>query len=111
MRGRGAVVNVAWLLAEGAIRAGGAPALISDDWITSYPQLLDRVGRLAAVVGVADPEWGELVRAFVVADRAIEAGELVDFCRGRLASFKRPRDVVFVAELPKNATGKVLKRA
>ncbi|MFC5002355.1 class I adenylate-forming enzyme family protein [Dactylosporangium cerinum] len=41
-------MNVAWMLAEGATRAGGAPAVISGDRTTSYPQLLDRVARLAA---------------------------------------------------------------
>jgi acyl-coenzyme A synthetase/AMP-(fatty) acid ligase len=39
--------------------------------------------------------------------REPSAAELIDFCRQRLAAFKRPRDVVFVAELPKTATGKI----
>lgn len=66
--------------------------------------------REVAVVGIPDPEWGESIRAFVVADGDPAPGELIQYCRGRLASFKKPREVILVTELPKNAAGKILKR-
>ena len=66
----------------------------------------------AAVIGGKDSKWGERVVAIVVADPATQAPsaeEIVAWCRERLAHFKCPRDVHFVAELPRNATGKLLK--
>jgi acyl-CoA synthetase (AMP-forming)/AMP-acid ligase II len=66
----------------------------------------------ASVVGRPDPRWGEVPVAFVVlraGDRA-EAAELQAFCRERLARFKVPRAVHFVDVLPRNPSGKVLKR-
>lgn len=67
--------------------------------------------REAAVVGRPDSKWGEAVVAFVVCrkGRHTTEDELVAFARERLASYKKPREVRFVDELPKNATGKVLK--
>jgi acyl-CoA synthetase (AMP-forming)/AMP-acid ligase II len=66
----------------------------------------------AAVVGVPDREWGERVRAFVALRPGASAAreEIQAFCRGRLAGPKVPRDVVFLDVLPRNPTGKVLKR-
>jgi long-chain acyl-CoA synthetase len=68
----------------------------------------------AAVIGVPDQRWGELVTACVVvkAGASLTADELIAFCRTRLANYKLPRKVEIVdGELPKSGTGKILKRA
>ncbi|HET7653905.1 MAG TPA: long-chain fatty acid--CoA ligase [Acidimicrobiales bacterium] len=68
----------------------------------------------AAVVGRPDERWGEVPVAFVVvrpdAVAAVTAEELLDHCRARLAKFKVPKDVTFLDALPRNPSGKVLKR-
>jgi len=67
----------------------------------------------AAVIGVKDIEWGQQVRAVVRLKKGETATEqeIIEFCRPRLAGFKRPTSVVFVTEeLPKTTTGKVLRR-
>ena len=66
----------------------------------------------AAVIGVPDERWGETVKALVVRapGSAVGAGELTAFARGKLAGYKLPRSVEFVAELPRSPAGKVLKR-
>lgn len=65
-----------------------------------------------AVVGVEDSEFGQRLKAFVVPRNgaALTAQAIQDYVKENLARFKVPRDVVFVDELPRNATGKVLKR-
>jgi len=66
----------------------------------------------ASVIGMPDSEWGESVLAFVVRrpESTLTAGELDALCLASIARFKRPKRYVFLDELPKNATGKVLKR-
>jgi fatty-acyl-CoA synthase len=66
----------------------------------------------AAVIGVEDSEFGQRLKAFVVAKDGIEIGEdeLKAHVKANLASYKTPRQVEFLDELPRNATGKVLKR-
>ena len=66
-----------------------------------------------AVVGMPDPKWGETPHGFVVLAPGVSAteDELVEYARAHMAHFKAPRKFVFVAELPKTATGKIQKFA
>jgi fatty-acyl-CoA synthase len=66
----------------------------------------------AAVVAMPDARWGEVPRAFVVLrpGRAITEQALIAHCRSRLAGFKTPKQIVFLQTLPRNPSGKVLKR-
>jgi fatty-acyl-CoA synthase len=65
-----------------------------------------------AVIGLPHPRWVEAVTAVIVVKQgqALSEGEVIDFCNERLASFKVPKGVVFVEGLPKNPSGKLLKR-
>jgi acyl-CoA synthetase (AMP-forming)/AMP-acid ligase II len=67
--------------------------------------------REAAVAGVPHPVLGEDVAAWVVVrdGSTLTSEGLLEFCQDRLADYKRPRQVSFVGELPRNATGKVMK--
>ena len=66
----------------------------------------------AAIIGVEDIDWGERVRAVVVATQGhiVDEEDIIEYCRQRLASYKKPESVVVVDELPRNPMGKVLKR-
>jgi fatty-acyl-CoA synthase/long-chain acyl-CoA synthetase len=66
----------------------------------------------AAVIGVPDDRWGESVKAVVALHPGASTTEqeLVDWCRGRIADYKRPRSIDFVPELPRDQAGKLLKR-
>ena len=68
--------------------------------------------REAAVLGLPDEQWGEMVTAAVSLRAGAQAGEteLIAWCRERMAGFKTPKRVLFMAELPKNPSGKILKR-
>ena len=71
-----------------------------------HPAILE-----VAVVGLPDPQWGETPHAFVVLtpEATLTESELVEYARGHMAGFKAPRNVAFVTELPKTATGKIQK--
>jgi len=66
------------------------------------------------VIGVPDAKWGEAVLAVVVLHDGQQASEaeLMDWCRERMAGYKRPRRIVFSAdgEMPRTATGKIVHR-
>jgi O-succinylbenzoic acid--CoA ligase len=66
----------------------------------------------AGVVGVPDPQWGEVPAAVVKrrADSALDAGTAIAFCESRLARYKVPRTIRFVDALPRTATGKLVRR-
>ena len=66
----------------------------------------------AAAVAVPDEQWGESVKAVVVLRPGMQATreEIIEHCKSRLASFKKPKSVDFVSELPKNPYGKVVRR-
>lgn len=78
-----------------------------EDCLTRHDAVVE-----AAAIGIADPEFGTRLRAFVVVSDPAAADELVlkDWVRANLARFKVPREIVFLDELPRNATGKILKR-
>ena len=73
-----------------------------EDVLLSHPDVSE-----VAVIGRPHPEWGEEVVAFVVGTADPEA--LDALCLSQIARFKRPKDYIFVPELPKNNYGKVLK--
>jgi long-chain acyl-CoA synthetase len=64
-----------------------------------------------AVIGLPDDKWGEIVKAIIVLQpgRTATAEDIVDFCRGRMANYEKPKSIDFVAELPHGATGKTDK--
>ena len=76
--------------------------------IFTHPKIDD-----VAVIGVADEEWGEVPMAICVPKEGCEdctPEEIMELCRQKLASYKRPRSVKFAKELPRSSVGKVLKR-
>ena len=78
-----------------------------ENCILEHPGIED-----VAIIGVPDTEWGERVRACAVkkaGHNATEA-EIIEWCRGRLASFKKPESVIFIDEIPRNPMGKILKK-
>ncbi len=72
-----------------------------------HPEVLE-----CAVIGVPDPTWGETVKAVVVrrAGTKLTEAALIEWSRDKIAGFKRPRSVDFIDTLPRNASGKLLKR-
>ena len=74
--------------------------------LASHPSV-----REVAVIGVPHPRWGEAVHAVVVlhAGEVVTGAELTEFCRSRIASYKKPQSVEFVDELPRTTVGKVAK--
>jgi fatty-acyl-CoA synthase len=124
----------ATVLADGWLRTGDAAYVdeegfyfIVDRWKDMYisggenvypaevEEVIYKLAEVAevAVIGVADPRWGEVGRAFVALKPGAVLGEadVIEHCRRNLARFKVPQSVRFVDDLPHNATGKVTKHA
>ena len=75
--------------------------------LAGHPDIVE-----VAVIGIPDRKWGETVKAVVVKRQGSTLNEaaLIEWARDKMAGFKRPRSIDFVDKLPRNASGKLLKR-
>lgn len=78
-----------------------------EDVLYRHPKILE-----TAVIGLPDKQWGERIHAVVVlkSGESMTAEAVIDYCKGHIASFKRPKSVEFVDCLPRSSVGKVLKQ-
>jgi fatty-acyl-CoA synthase len=75
-----------------------------EDCLMGHPAVVE-----AVVVGVPDEAFGQRLVAYVVPGAAVTGDELIDHVRANLARYKAPRRIVLVEDLPRNATGKILR--
>ena len=75
--------------------------------LMSNPDIID-----AAVIGVPDEKWGESVKGFVVLKEGVElsSDEIISYVKSQIAGYKCPRSIDFIELLPRNPSGKVLRR-
>ena len=73
----------------------------------AHPDIID-----AAVIGIPNEKYGEVVKACIVKKEGsdLTEEEVINFCKDRIASYKKPQSVDFIDEVPRNASGKVLKK-
>jgi acyl-CoA synthetase (AMP-forming)/AMP-acid ligase II len=80
-----------------------------EEVISRYPKVSD-----VAVIGVPDDRWGEAVKAVVITKEGqnVTAEEVINWCRGKIGGFKKPKSVDFISasEMPRTTTGKILHR-
>ncbi|MFJ7734427.1 o-succinylbenzoate--CoA ligase [Lysinibacillus sp. NPDC097231] len=74
--------------------------------LSTHPSVAD-----VAVIGIPDEKWGEIPKAYIVAKpgASITEAEIIEFCKGNIASYKAVKEVEFVEQLPRNAVGKLQK--
>lgn len=99
--------NLLFLLLILQVKGFQVPPAELENVLKEHPAVID-----AGVVGVPDPKTGEAPKAFVVLKEGEKAkpDEIVAFVKERVAEFKRIKNVVFVDSLPKNPSGKLLRR-
>jgi long-chain acyl-CoA synthetase len=77
-----------------------------EDWVNNHPYVLE-----SAAIGVPNERSGEAVKLFVVLrEQSVDPTEIIRHCRAGLTSYKVPKEVVFVEDLPKSIIGKILRR-
>ena len=77
-----------------------------EDWVNNHPCVLE-----SAAIGVPNERSGEAVKLFVVLrEQSVDPTEIIRHCRAGLTSYKVPKEVVFVEDLPKSIIGKILRR-
>lgn len=90
------------------IKSGGENVYATEveQIILTHPKISE-----VAVVGVPDSKWGEAVKAFVKMKQgeSMTEEELIEFCKGRMAGFKKPKYVEFREEFPRSVSGKIMK--
>jgi acyl-CoA synthetase (AMP-forming)/AMP-acid ligase II len=106
--------DLGWLDSDGDLHYGGRlKEMIKTGGFSVDPVEVERVLtsidgiEAAAVIGVPDPHWGEMVVGYVVSAGELDEATVIRACRAQLAGFKVPKRVMFVDSLPVNATGKI----
>jgi long-chain acyl-CoA synthetase len=108
--------DIGYIAEDGVYLLGRRKNLINTGGYKVWPHEVEEVimenphVREVAVVGAPDDKYGEIVKAYVVADGEIDEKTLRDFCKERLAGYKVPRVIEFRSSLPKSSVGKILHR-